>query len=152
MTALCHMARIKNVSIKIEAETPISLDVTGDLMETQIFGKGGGGLGSVRDLLFAKWNEGEMPTAPGTHERVEFVANPVQVYSLGGYTPASVFATMEVAESRYVGEFSEAQAAVIEGRSEDEVEMPDIPNAWEELAEGEAAPETEAVFTSVMQY
>lgn len=151
MTALCHMARIKNVSIKIEAASPISLDVTGDLMETQLYGKGGGGLGTIRDLLFAKWNEGELPSDPGVHERVEFVSNPVQVFH-GGYVQADVFATIEVAHSRYVGEFSAAQAAVIEGSSEEEVEMPDIPNAWEEVPADAPDPDTQAVFTSVMQY
>lgn len=152
MTALCHMARIKNVSIKIEAETPISLDVTGDLMETPLYDKSGGGLGTVRDLLFAQWNEGDLPVDPGTHERVAFAQNPVQVFSHGGYVKANVFATIEVAHSRYLGEFTAAQAAVIEGSSEEEVEMPDIPNAWEELPEGAPEPETQAVFTSVMQY
>lgn len=146
------MARIKNVSIKIEAETPISLDVTSDLMETPLYGKSGGGLGTVRDLLFARWNEGELPSEPGTHERVEFTQNPVQVFSHGGYVKASVFATIEVAHSRYVGAFTPAQAAVIEGTSEEEVEMPDIPNAWEEVPEGAPDPDTQAVFTSVMQY
>jgi hypothetical protein len=146
------MARIRNVSIKIDAEAPISLNVTQDLMQTQLYNLNGGGLGTVRDLLFAKWNDGELPVQPGTYERVDFIGSSVRVYSLGAYVTAKVLATIEVGETRYLGSFTEQQVAVLDGSSEIEVEMPDIPNAWEEIAEDAPDPKVQAEFTSVMQY
>jgi hypothetical protein len=146
------MAEIRNVSIKIEAAQSISIDLTGDLMETKLYSPGGTSLGTVRDLLFARWNEGALPSDAGTHERLEFIANPIYVASHGDFMKANIFATVEVAQRRYVGAFTPEQVAVLEGVAGAETEMPNIPRDWREIAAPEEDPDTQAVFTSVLQY
>jgi hypothetical protein len=152
MFTLCHLARIRNVNIKLEPEVPMSLNFLPDLMETPIYSAQEQALGNVRDLLFAKWNAGDLPVEVGMHESVEFVENPCQIEGPAGFVRIRLYADLEVAYGRYVGTFTPEQVAVLDGRSEEEVEMPDIANAWEELEEGVPDPEAEAYITVVMQY
>ncbi len=146
------MAEIRQVSIKIEASRSVSLDLSGDMMETRLYSAGGGSLGTVKELFLARWNEGGFPSDAGVHEGLEIVANPVCVLSRGETVRANVYATLEVVQRRFVGTFSPEQAAVLEGRSEEEVAMPDIRLEWQEISASDLAPETQAVFTSVARY
>lgn len=140
MTALCEMAVIDEVRIHIKASHTISLNLASDLMEIQIFTGTGGFLGKIRDLLFAKWNEGDLPTAPGLHENLVFVPNPVKIWHSGRMVDADVFAHLTVGQLRYAGEVEDPEA-----------ELPDLAAAWRKLAPDEAF-EAEITFNGVQSY
>ena len=140
MTALCEMAVVEQVRIQIKAAETISLNLTADLMETQIFTRSGGLLGKIRDLVFAKWNEGELPTAPGLHENQVFVPNPVKIWHSGRMVDADVLANLTVAILRYVGEVESPN-----------VDPPDFASGWRMLAPDEPF-DAEVTFEGVQSY
>ncbi|WP_155121431.1 hypothetical protein [Bryobacter aggregatus] len=140
MTALCEMAVVKDVRIQIKATETISLNLTADLMQIQLFSRSGGLLGTIRELLFAKWNEGELPIEEGQHNDVVFAPNPVQIWYSGRLITSEVYAHMTVGVVRYFGELNDAQAAMIRDDGP-EVEMPQMED-WRELQpEDVVAPE-----------
>lgn len=150
MTVLAHLSRIRNAGIKIDATEPISLDITGDLMETPLYSLSGGGLGTVRSLLFQRWNAGELPTEPGEYPGIDLLDGTCQVFSLGGYVKARVFVSLEIHQTRHLGVFTDAEWAGLESGAE--VPMPDILADWQEIPAEAPTPDHEIEFHAVARY
>ncbi|MDX2266657.1 MAG: hypothetical protein NW208_01040 [Bryobacter sp.] len=161
MTALAHLSRIRHAGIKIDATEPISLDITGDLMETPLFSPTRGGLGTVRGHLFARWNAGQLPTDPGEYQDLDLLNEPCQVYSRGAYVNARILVSLEVYQSRHFGSFTPDQLAVLAAGNDPEqeldpaltnVSMPNILIDWQEIPTEAPPPEHEIEFHAVARY
>lgn len=140
MTALCQMAIVDELRIQIKATHTISLNLSSDLMEIQIFTSTGGFLGKIRDLVFGQWNEGLLPTSPGIHEDLVFVPNPVKIWHSGGMVDADVLAHLTVGVLRYAG--------VVDGPGAD---LSDLENGWRKLAPDEIF-DAEITFDGIQSY
>lgn len=136
MNAVCEMAAVDSVRIRIHAAESFSLNVTEELMELQLFHTGGRLLGTIKDLFFGAWNEGKVPTGSGEHESVQFVECPVRFYHSGRWIECDVFAHVTVARTRYGGTLSPEQLAMLKGEGP-EVDMPDFESGWTELTPDE---------------
>ncbi len=150
MTALCEMATVDEVRIHLKAAQTISLNVTSDLMEMQLFSPSGGLIGKIGDLLFAKWNEGALPTQPGQHDSTAFVPNPVKIYHAANLIDCDVFAHLRIGVERYYGELTDAQAAMLKGEGP-QVELPSIEEGWRKL-EADEQVDAEISFEGVRSY
>lgn len=150
MTALCEMATVEGVRIHIKATETFSLNPEADLMEIQLFSKSGVLLGKIKELLFAKWNDGELPIEPGTHESVAFAPNPVKFTYSTRWIECDVFAHITVGKLRYSGELNDEQVAMLTGEGP-EVEMPDIETDWRKL-EADEEVDADVTFEGVTTY
>ena len=140
MTALCQMATVDELRIQIKATRAISLNLSSDLMEIELFTSSGGLLGKIRDLVFGQWNEGLLPTSPGVHEDLVFVQNPVQLWHAGQMVDADVLASLTVGVLRYAG--------VVDGP---EADLSDLENGWRKLAPDESF-DAEITFDGIQSY
>lgn len=150
MKALCEMATVEEVRIYLKATQTISLNITSDLMEMQLFSRSGGLIGKIRDLLFAKWNEGALPTQPGQYDNTVFVENPVKIYYAAKMVDCDVFAHLRVGVDRYYGELTDAQAAMLKGEGP-QVELPLIEEGWRKL-EADEQVDAEISFEGLRSY
>ena len=150
MKALCEMATVEEVRIYLKATQTISLNITSDLMEMQLFSRSGGLIGKIRDLLFAKWNEGALPTQPGQHDNTVFVENPVKIYYAAKLVDCDVFAHLRIGVDRYYGELTDAQAAMLKGEGP-QVELPLIEEGWRKL-EADEQVDAEISFEGLRSY
>ena len=150
MTALCEMATVEQVRIHIKSKETFSLNVQADLMELQLFSRTQGLLGVIKDLVFAKWNDGAFPTEPGEYEGLVFVENPVRLFHSGRWLDCDVFARLTVGQTRFFGELSAGQVAMLRGEGP-AVEMPEIESEWRRLAADETV-DAEITFEGVTPY
>jgi hypothetical protein len=150
MTALCEMATVDQVRIHIKATSAFSVNPQDELMEIQLYSAKGGSLGKIRDLLFAQWNEGQLPMDAGQHDGVGFVENPVKFFYGGQWVECDVFAHLTVGKLRFAGELTDAQVKMLTGEGP-EVEMPDIEEEWRKLAADELA-DADVTFEGVTPY
>ena len=150
MTALCEMATVDEVRIHIKAAQTISLNVSSDLMEMQLFSSSGGLIGKIKDILFAKWNEGALPIQAGQHDNTVFVANPVKIYYAASLIDCEVFAHLRIGVERYYGELSDAQAAMLKGEGP-QVNLPSIEEGWRKV-EADEQVDPEITFEGVRSY
>ena len=134
------MATVDELRIQIKATHAIALNLSSDLMEIQLFTGNGALLGKIRDLVFAQWNEGLMPTSPGVHENLVFVQNPVQLLHSGQMVEAEVLAHLTVGVLRYAG--------VVDGP---EADLSDLENGWRKLAPDEIF-DAEITFDGIQSY
>ena len=140
MTALCRMATVAELRIQIKATHAISLNLSSDLMEIQLFSSTGALLGKIRDLVFGQWNAGLLPTSPGIHQDLVFVQNPVQLCHSGQMVDADVLAHLTVGVLRYGGEVDGPEAV-----------LSDLENGWRKLAPDESF-DAEITFDGIQSY
>lgn len=150
MKALCEMATVEQVRINIKATESFSLNPEADLMEIQLFSPKGTLLGKIKELVFDKWNDGELPVEPGQHDNTPFVQNPVKFNYDDRWIDCDVFAHINIALERYFGDLTDAQVAMLTGTGPD-VDMPEIEDGWRKL-DAEEAVDAEITFNGITSY
>ena len=150
MTALCELLTLENIQISIQSPQTFSLNLEQDLMEITLFSKNASSLGTIKELLFEQWHEGQLPNDPGDYEGVSFIENPVMIQSPTGWLECSVTASLKIGLNRYLGELTGDQLAMITGTGP-EVDMPSIEDEWRKLAAEESI-DPDIVFQGVTPY
>jgi len=150
MTALCEMATVDQVRIQIKATHAFALDPQDELMEIQLYSPNGAAKGKIRELFFARWNEGQLHLAPGEHEGLDFVENPVKFFYGGQWVECDALAHLYVGKLRFAGELTEAQVKMLTGIGP-EVDMPNIEEDWRKLAADEVF-DADVTFEGVSPY
>jgi len=150
ITSICEVAVIERIQISVASKTTLSFGVGWDPLNLPLWNLKGDQLGIVRDLLYAKWNASELPTAPGAHENIVFVENPVHIYDMGSAVEVEVFAHLDVGSLRYFGELNDAQIALLSGTGP-VVTMPEIEATWRMLT-AEESPAAQFALSAVTTY
>lgn len=136
MVVLCEMAKIEGIRVKVNAADAVEVTPMMDMLSVEVQTLEGQSLGKISQLLYAKWNEGELPTTPGRHDGLVFTPGKVKFFIAGRWVEGELLASLDVTKARYVGELTEAQVAMLKGENAD-ADPPDFSQGWRELAEGE---------------
>jgi hypothetical protein len=143
MKVLFEIATIEELRIGVKPRQGMMMGPVGDYTDRELYDQEERRLGTVKELLYERWNERALPDGAGRHDEVEFVSNPVKMDFRGTLMECDVLATLIVGRERFTLELDEAQMAMLRGEGP-EVEMPDPETAGVKLGADEAV---EAEFT-----
>lgn len=143
MKVLFEIATIEEVRIAVKPTSGMKPPPMSEYFSKDVSSRDGEKKGTVKELVYGKWNEGEFPREEGQHDNLVFVENPVGLDFGGSAIECDLFATLTVGRERYLVDLSEAQMAMLQGEGP-EVEMPDPELDGVAVGAGEAV---EAEFT-----
>ncbi len=104
LPAVCVFTGVEAFSLRFASIGRFRLRTDIDHREMTLFNREGSPLGTVKDLLWHKWNTQKLPEKPGRYEGVEFVDNPVKVDTDGTLYDMNITACLTIESRLYSGD------------------------------------------------
>ena len=103
MPMLCDF-RAAKFALRLSMSGPHPFRLGGHPVELEVFDLEGNTLGIAGEILTAKWNGGDLPSAVGEHQDVDFLGQPIQADNgYGTLVPVSLTASLLVERRLYFG-------------------------------------------------
>ena len=149
LPAICDF-RSTRIGFGISTSAPMPMRLPERFFDLNVRDAEGNDLGSIYDIATGRWDEGEYPTEPGTHERVPLLplGGTTVENGFGSQIPVDLTVSLFVARQRYFGHLpisdlhglrDEQTGAIVTNAFRFKLLDPvEVQNGWRKLEEHEA--------------